>query len=128
MVRPLPIPLSRLKLCVDEFVCSKTYKIYGLIETPLSLECLGQALISHYTKDEFTAQLSGLIFGAEDFAKAVGLTRSDTLTEMQYARQRIVTIAKAFNLQCIDLVTITPPLQKELRFYRYLQTSEIWIR
>lgn len=70
----------------------------------MSLECLTQALISHYTKDTYNAQLTGLIFGAEDFAKAAGLTRSQSLIEMQYARQRIVTISKAFNLQCIDLV------------------------
>ena len=70
----------------------------------MSLECLTEALISHYTKDTFNTHLTGLIFGAEDYAKAVGLTRSASLTEMQYVRQRIVTIAKAFNLQCIDLV------------------------
>lgn len=74
------------------------YKVYGLIETPLSLECLSEALISHHTKYAFNMQLKGLIFGAEDYAKAVSLPLSSSLTEMQYTLRRIVTIAKAFNV------------------------------
>src|SRR5579859_2986961 len=49
-------------------------------------------------------QLRGVIFGAEDYAQEVGITRTPSLIEMIYARQKVVTVAKAFNLEALDLV------------------------
>lgn len=49
--------------------------------------------------------LSGLIFGAEDFALDLSLTRTPSLTEFIYARSAIVTACRAFDLpSAIDLV------------------------
>ena len=50
--------------------------------------------------------LRGLIFGAEDYAHSTGITRTPSLLEMAYARQKVVTVAKAWNLQCFDLVIV----------------------
>lgn len=49
--------------------------------------------------------LSGLIFGAEDFALDLSLTRTPSLTEFIYARSAIVTACRAYDLSsAIDLV------------------------
>jgi citrate lyase subunit beta-like protein len=49
--------------------------------------------------------LSGLIFAAEDFALDLSLRRTPSLTEMLYARQTLVTCARAYKLpSAIDLV------------------------
>ena len=49
--------------------------------------------------------LSGLIFGADDFALDLSLTRTPSLTEFIYARSAIVTACRAYNLlSAIDMV------------------------
>ncbi|KAL9046040.1 MAG: hypothetical protein Q9214_001028 [Letrouitia sp. 1 TL-2023] len=49
--------------------------------------------------------MSGLIFGAEDFALDLSLTRTSAMTEMSYARSAISTACRAFDLpSTIDLV------------------------
>jgi citrate lyase beta subunit len=77
--------------------CRRNKIIYGLIETPSSLLSLPTALRQ-------ATQIGGLIFGAEDYALASGITRSPSVMEMVYARQKLVCIAKANNLQVFDLV------------------------
>jgi len=47
-----------------------------------------------------------LVFGSDDFAADIGATRTKDSTELLYARQAVVTAAKAFRLQAIDLVYI----------------------
>jgi len=51
-------------------------------------------------------RLDALIFGAEDFAASVGATRSAEAWEVFYARSAVVTVAAAYGLQAIDMVTI----------------------
>ena len=51
-------------------------------------------------------RLEALIFGGEDFAASIGATRTDSATELLYARQAVVTTCAAFDLQAIDIVTI----------------------
>lgn len=50
-------------------------------------------------------RLDALIFGGEDFAVSVGATRTPEAWELFYARSAVVTHAKAFGLQAIDMVT-----------------------
>jgi len=47
-----------------------------------------------------------VVFGSDDFVADIGATRTPEATELVYARQAIVTAAKAFRLQAIDLVHI----------------------
>jgi citrate lyase subunit beta-like protein len=47
-----------------------------------------------------------LVFGSDDFVADIGATRTTAATELLYARQKIVAVAKAFELQAIDLVHI----------------------
>lgn len=52
-----------------------------------------------------SANLSGLVFAAEDFAHDLSATRTPSLREFLYARSAIATHARAFNLpSTIDLV------------------------
>lgn len=48
----------------------------------------------------------GIVFGSDDFLATLGGTRTNNSIEILYARQRVVLIAKAFQLQAIDMVYI----------------------
>ncbi|XP_061826720.1 citramalyl-CoA lyase, mitochondrial [Nerophis lumbriciformis] len=48
----------------------------------------------------------GVVFGSDDFCASIGATRTPDAKELLYARQKVVTTAKAFGLQAIDLVHI----------------------
>ncbi len=52
------------------------------------------------------ARLEALIFGGEDFAASIGATRSPEATELLSARQAIVTVCAAYEIQAIDIVYI----------------------
>lgn len=50
-------------------------------------------------------RLEALLFGGEDFAVSIGATRTPEALELFYARSAVVTHARAFGLQAIDMVT-----------------------
>ena len=47
-----------------------------------------------------------LVFGSDDFVADIGATRTKAASELIYARQKTVAVAKAFGFQAIDLVHI----------------------
>jgi citrate lyase beta subunit len=51
-------------------------------------------------------RLDALIFGAEDFTSDMGAIRTEAGHEIYYARNAVVTFAKAFGLQAIDTVFV----------------------
>lgn len=51
-------------------------------------------------------RLQAVIFGAEDLAGDIGMTRTREATEVLYARSAVVTHAAAFGLQAIDMVYV----------------------
>ncbi|XP_045195106.2 citramalyl-CoA lyase, mitochondrial-like isoform X2 [Mercenaria mercenaria] len=59
--------------------------------------------------------VDGLVFGSDDFCADIGAKRSTEGSEVLYARQKFVTIAKAFRLQAIDMVHIDYKDQESLR-------------
>lgn len=62
-----------------------------------------------------TLQLEGVVFGSDDFCADIGAKRSADAAELVYARQKIITIAKAFRLQAIDMVHIDYKDHESLR-------------
>lgn len=50
--------------------------------------------------------LDAVIFGSDDFCASIGAERTKDAKELLYARQKVLVIAKAFQLQAIDLVHI----------------------
>ena len=77
------------------------------IETPRGMLNLNE-IASH-------PRLDALIFGGEDFAAAIGATRTSDAVELLVARQQVVMTASAFNLQSIDMVNIDFSHLKNLR-------------
>jgi len=65
-------------------------------------------------------RLDAVIFGAEDFAASVGATRTADAWEVFYARSAVVTVASAYGLGAIDMVTIDfkdiEKIRQEARF------------
>ncbi|KAH8929607.1 beta subunit of citrate lyase [Atractiella rhizophila] len=63
--------------------------------------------------------IQALLFAAEDYCADTGIVRSSNLTPMLYARSAILTHARAFGLQALDLVCVnykdTEVLQKECK-------------
>ena len=51
-------------------------------------------------------RLDAIIFGGEDFAVSVGAVRTSQAVELLFARSAAVTVAAAFGLQAIDMVSI----------------------
>ncbi|XP_062507182.1 citramalyl-CoA lyase, mitochondrial-like [Corticium candelabrum] len=80
-----------------------TLPLICLIEMPLALLNLRTICEAGKTGN---GQLSGLIFGADDFAAFLGAVRSPSATEVLVARQTVVMHAKAYGLQAIDIVDI----------------------
>lgn len=51
-------------------------------------------------------KLDCIVFGSDDFCADIGAMRTNDAKELLFARQYVVTVAKAFKLQAIDLVYI----------------------
>lgn len=50
--------------------------------------------------------LEGVVFGSDDFCASIGAERTKDAKELLYARQKLLLVAKAFQIQAIDLVHI----------------------
>lgn len=73
--------------------------ILAIVETALGILNLREIVSA-------TPRLQALIFGAEDLAGDMGLTRTRPAWEVLYARSAIVTHAAALGLQAIDMVWV----------------------
>jgi citrate lyase subunit beta-like protein len=51
-------------------------------------------------------QPAALLFGSDDYCASIGARRSESSSEIIYARQKVISVARAFNLQAIDMVYI----------------------
>lgn len=60
--------------------------------------------------------LCGLVFASEDYCADTGISRTESLLEMLYARSAVVNAAKAYDLQAIDLVCIDFKNSERLRW------------
>lgn len=76
------------------------FVLFGLIESALGI--LNIREIAAAAKDH--PRFQALIFGAEDYAASVGVSRSDIGTEVLFARSAVVCAAGAYHLQAIDTV------------------------
>ncbi|MCX6056302.1 MAG: CoA ester lyase [Chloroflexi bacterium] len=81
----------------------KTGKIQGTIAI-LALIENAAAFINLPSICVASSRLQGLIFGAEDFAADVGVTRTLEAMELLYARSSLVMYAAAFGMQAVDMV------------------------
>ncbi|XP_041462594.1 citramalyl-CoA lyase, mitochondrial-like [Lytechinus variegatus] len=61
--------------------------------------------------------LDGVVFGSDDYCANIGATRTPDGKELLYARQKVVSVAKAFGLQAIDMVHIDVKDQDGLQKY-----------
>ena len=86
---------------------SRDIRILGAIESArglLNLEEIAQAGTQRSMPS--CAYLDALIFASEDYCADLELIRTVPAKEMLYARSRLVTVAKAYGLQAIDMVHI----------------------
>jgi len=84
-------------------------RIVSMIESPTSILNM---------KEICTAaphRMDAVIFGADDYASAVGAVRTKTGEEMDFARNMILIQAAAFSVSCIDLVQIDFHDEEQLR-------------
>ena len=71
--------------------------LFNTVETPLGLE---QSFACLRASD----RVAGVCLGSEDYAAAMGVSRSADYTELDYARRRLVTAAKAAGKAAVDTV------------------------
>ena len=67
------------------------------IETPKGLMCLREMI-------ESTQRVMGISFGAEDYTASLGIRRSKTGEELQFARSLILNMASAYGLEATNAV------------------------
>ncbi|WVW83514.1 hypothetical protein I302_105535 [Kwoniella bestiolae CBS 10118] len=79
---------------------SSPIKIIAMIESARALVDIERIASSG------EGHLDAFLFAAEDYCADVGLTRTPTREELLYPRSKLVTTAKAFGLQAIDLVCV----------------------
>ena len=79
--------------------------IMFLVESPLGLINLRE-ILETAVKLKSGVQMTGVIFGSDDYLARLGAVRTESRGELVYARQHIVTHAAAFGLQAIDIVHI----------------------
>jgi citrate lyase subunit beta-like protein len=78
----------------------------------LKLKDITEGSIKLCQKSHFVP--AGIVFGSDDFYASIGAVRSNEATEISFARQFVVTVAKAYHLQAIDVVYIDFKDQKGL--------------
>ncbi|GAA5869948.1 hypothetical protein JCM8547_008111 [Rhodosporidiobolus lusitaniae] len=103
LVLPKVHTVADLK-AVDDFVSrfgpsGKDLSIVASIESPLGLLNMREIATT-------TGRLEALLFAAEDYCASSRLFRSPSRTELLLARQSVVSVARAFNLNAIDLVCV----------------------
>lgn len=76
-----------------------------ITETPRGLLRLRE-ILQFGTERCTNFQLSGVVFGSDDFLARLGGTRTKAASELTYARQTVVSTSRAFDLAAIDLVDI----------------------
>ncbi|KAI9638637.1 Pyruvate/Phosphoenolpyruvate kinase-like domain-containing protein [Dioszegia hungarica] len=104
--------VSRIKqLCPPEKQAngSNPLRIIGMIESAEAM--VGIREIARAGE----GHLNALLFAAEDYCADVGITRTAERTELLYPRSQLVTTAKAFGLQAIDLVCVDYKDEEALR-------------
>ncbi len=88
-------------------IIEKLEKKYG-IETKISTVAIIETLLGLHNIEEIVKsgfdRLSGLTLGAEDFTRDLGTERSVGGEELLYAREKLVFIAKLYNIDAIDTV------------------------
>lgn len=76
-----------------------------LIESPIGLLNLREILTTA-SQLKTGIQLTGVIFGSDDYLARLGAVRTESRNELTYARQHIVTHTAAYGVQAIDIVHI----------------------
>nr|XP_002740813.1 PREDICTED: citrate lyase subunit beta-like protein, mitochondrial-like [Saccoglossus kowalevskii] len=98
---------EKLKEVLSDRQLSQPMKLVIFIESAIALIHLREIL--HHGMDlskDGPFMLDGVVFGSDDFCADIGASRSSDASELIYARQKVVTTAKAYRLQAIDLVHI----------------------
>ncbi|KAL7646295.1 UNVERIFIED_CONTAM: hypothetical protein RMT77_003204 [Armadillidium vulgare] len=98
---------DKLKKIFGSRNISEKVRLIIYVESAKSL--LNLQSICEYTKTESKSShfiLDGVVFGSDDFCADIGATRTSEAKEVTFARQWVVTIAKSFGLQAIDVVYI----------------------
>ncbi|WVO16616.1 hypothetical protein L204_104295 [Cryptococcus depauperatus] len=95
--------ISRINKLAPEFKRSGkpgAIRIIGMIETAKAMVDIKTIAASG------RGHLDALLFAAEDYCADLGLTRTPTKDELLYPRSKLVTTAKAYGLQAIDLFCV----------------------
>lgn len=86
---------------------TRPVRILGAIESARGLLNLEEIAKAGTGRSSLPFQyMDALIFASEDYCADLELIRTTSAKEMLYARSRLVTVAKAYGLQAIDMVHI----------------------
>lgn len=87
--------------CIKENATSPDIRILAAIES-----AKGMLNLRDIAETSLSCSIDGLIFASEDYCADLELIRTEHATELLWARSELVTTAKAYGLQAIDMVHI----------------------
>ncbi|XP_052088047.1 citramalyl-CoA lyase, mitochondrial-like [Mytilus californianus] len=99
---------KRIKEILSEKQKAEKFSLITMVESAVGLMNLKDVILqaSSLARSEKLYTLEGVVFGSDDFCADIGATRTNDAKELLYARQKIITCAKTYRLQAIDLVYI----------------------
>jgi len=114
--RQLPATILLPKVeCVDHLawlrsrlqqLCGSRHRFNIIIYMESAESLLNIREVCHAGRQFTDCTLEGVVFGSDDYCANVGAVRSADSSEVLFARQYLLTVAKAYNLQAIDMVYI----------------------
>ena len=88
----------------------KDLRLFFYMESAISLlnlrSIIETALDLNSSKYKSIFRLDGFVFGSDDYCADISATRTKDASELLYARQKLVSVCKAYKLQAIDMVYI----------------------
>jgi citrate lyase subunit beta-like protein len=88
--------------------------VRNLMKDAKLIACIESAVALQRIDEIAKCDVEALVFASEDYCADTGIERSQDLTELLYARSRVVNAAKANDLQAIDLVCLDYKSQERL--------------
>jgi citrate lyase beta subunit len=89
---------------IEKYEQSSDYRV-GSVRLLVGVET-AKGIVNLREIAEADKRLEAIIFGAEDYAASIGARRTQEATEVLYARQAVVAVCSAYDLQAIDMVFI----------------------
>jgi len=86
---------EQLQILETRYSLNYQTSLVPIIETPLGVETVNEIL-------KASSRIIGVMFGAEDFTSAMGISRTRDVSQLLYARSRVAIAARIAEVEALD--------------------------